>query len=191
MPDRAGYADDIHNPGDLLLVVPLDDIQELSNYSVGDRRELLWTLAMMDERSQDTSDEGEGGFRSIAGKVKSDEGGDETGRRCVQSLRDRLQHASITDRVIMCATYLASGHEDPCAGIAESIPRAFGQDADAVFSQRDLQPAKSSTPDFRSCTLHLRMALRQDLVECSPSLFQKLRIHRRYKDVFEEGRKGR
>lgn len=90
LPDRADYADDIHNPRDLFLVVALDDIQILSNYGVGDRRELLWTLAMMDERSQDTSDEGEGGFRSVAGKVKSDEGSDETGRRCVQGLRNRL-----------------------------------------------------------------------------------------------------
>ena len=91
MADGADDAGDFEDAADALFVCALNDFRILLHDYLGYRSELICTLAVVNERSKDATEEGMGVLCRVTGKVVLHKGSDEAGRDRVQRLRDRLR----------------------------------------------------------------------------------------------------
>ena len=91
MADGADDAGDFEDAADALFVCALSNLRILLHDYLGYWSELVCALAVVDERSQDTAEEGMGVLFRVAAKVVLHKGSDKAGRDRVQRLRDRLR----------------------------------------------------------------------------------------------------
>ena len=91
MADGADDVGDLEDTADALFVCALNDLRILLHDYLGYWSELVCALAVVDERSEDATEEGMGVLFRVAAKVVLHKGSDEAGRDRVQRLRDRLR----------------------------------------------------------------------------------------------------